>query len=147
MAVATEAPIGGVARQVGGKTRPLLLTNGEIERFENQHDLGIFTLLYQCIENTVQARHARDIVALGLVGAGLSDTDADRFVASEPPHRNFALREVARDLLLATFSDPNKKKDEPEVGSSSVSVQVGSTQSPASDKPSKRRSSQTSGAK
>lgn len=91
---------------VGGVRRPLVLTNAEIERFEVQHaPFGIYDLWDRLFERgpEPQARHVRDLVALGLVGAGMTDRLADDLIASLPPADNLALREVARRLLGVTF--------------------------------------------
>lgn len=92
--------------QVGGKSRPLVLRNAEIERFEIQHaPFGIYDL-WNCLFDRgpePQARHVRDLVALGLVGGGMTDRAADDLIADLPPSENMALRETARRLLGITF--------------------------------------------
>ena len=73
MPITADAPLGGTLEQLGGESRPLILRNGEIERFERQHGLGIFAMLDQLLgKGEPQARHCRDLVALGLVGGGLT---------------------------------------------------------------------------
>lgn len=116
MAISVEPPRGGIVAELGGKSRPLILRNAEIERFEAQHDLGIFAMLdrlFGKIEQP-QARHIRDLVALGLVGGGLADRAADSLVDSMPPCENLMLRRVAHDLLMVAFlpEKPEKKSEE-----------------------------------
>jgi hypothetical protein len=104
MAISSTAP--HVEEQIGGQRRRLLLRNGEIERFEAQHaPLGIFELFDQLFGRgpAPQVRHVRDLVALGLVGGGMTDRAADDLVASLPPSDNLDLRSTAQRLLGVTF--------------------------------------------
>ncbi|TNF19141.1 MAG: hypothetical protein EP318_15410 [Rhodobacteraceae bacterium] len=124
----------GVFRDtVGGQERPLKLRNGEIERFEDQYaPLGLFDLFDQLVGRGPgpQVRCVRDIVALGLVGGGMSDRAADELIADLGPEQNRALRETARRLVGVTFfpvileGDGKKKADgsdaDPENGTATV---------------------------
>jgi hypothetical protein len=112
MAIAAAAPLGGISAEIDGRSRPLLLRNGEIERFEVQHKLGIFAMLDQLVGRGEhpQARHVRDLVALGLVGGGMSDREADALIASLPAHQNLALRTIASDLVMTAFMPPKPQK-------------------------------------
>lgn len=127
MPITANAPAGGTIEQLGGESRPLILRNAEIERFERQHGFGIFAMLDQLLgRGDPQARHCRDLVALGLVGGGLADKSADRLVDDLPPSENHRIRAMAQDLVLAAFTPPDwdkKKADEP-VGSSEVTAQT-----------------------
>ena len=92
--------------QIGGLPRRLLLRNGEIERFEAQYSpFGVFALFDQLFGRGAapQVRHVRDIVALALVGGGMSSKAADDLLASLPPSENLALRATAQRLLGVTF--------------------------------------------
>jgi hypothetical protein len=94
------------AEEIGGKSRRLILRNGEIERFEVQYaPFGIFALWDQLFGRGAapQVRHVRDLVALGLVGGGMGDAQADALVASLPPSENPRLRAIAQRLLGVTF--------------------------------------------
>jgi hypothetical protein len=96
----------GVLREViGGRDLPLLLRNGEIERFEERYEFGVFALWDQLLGrgSPPQVRHVRDLVALGLVGGGMSDREADRFLADLAPGENLSLRAIAQRLLGVTF--------------------------------------------
>ena len=96
----------GHDEMIGGQSRRLLLRNGEIERFEIQYNpFGIFALWEQLFGrgDQPQVRHVRDLIALGLVGGGMKDREADELVASLPPSENLALRGVAQRLLGVTF--------------------------------------------
>lgn len=129
MAITAKAPDGGIVAELGGKSRPLLLRNGEIERFEAQHaPLGIFQFLYQLLGQVDQvtqrreyptATHCRDIVALGLVGGGLTDMEADAVVGGLTPRDLIQVRTVARDLVMAAFAPKEDKKKDGKAGSSS----------------------------
>jgi hypothetical protein len=103
MAIASTAP--HIEEQIGGSRRRLLLRNGEIERFEAQHaPLGIFELYDQLFgRGAPQVRHVRDLIALGLVGGGMTDRAADELVASLPPSENLDLRVIAQRLLGVAF--------------------------------------------
>lgn len=121
MPITAEAPAGGIIEQLGDESRPLILRNGEIERFERQHGLGIFVMLDQLLgKGAPQARHCRDLVALGLVGGGLNDKSADKLVDDLPPSENHHIRSIAQDLVLAAFTpvDWDKKKADDIAGSS-----------------------------
>ncbi|MCA1481692.1 gene transfer agent family protein, partial [Bradyrhizobium sp. NBAIM08] len=90
-----------------------------IERFEEQYSpFGVFGLWDQLMGRgeAPQVRHVRDLVALGLVGGGLPDREADAVVAALPPSENLRLRSIAKALLGVTFlpivlSAGKKKED------------------------------------
>lgn len=115
--LAVEAPVGGISAQLGKKSFPLVLRNGEIERFEEHRNVGVFEVLDQILQNKAKATYCRDLVALGLVGAGMADVRADKVLDDLPPHANLALRGIARDLVFAAFADPEPKKKDVEDGS------------------------------
>jgi len=115
--VSCQAPLGGISAQLGVKSFPLLLRTGEIERFEEHRDIGIFAFFDALLKNTAKVTHCRDVVALGLVGAGMSDAEADRTIDALPPHASMALRAVARELIWAAFAVPEDKKKDVEAGS------------------------------
>lgn len=117
MSITAEAPEGGVIVQLGGSSRPLLLRNGEIERFEKHHDLSIFVMLDMALAKTAKSHHCRDLVALGLVGAGMSDEDADKLVSELAPHQNLAISNAATKVIFAAFLDPDAKKKDDQDGS------------------------------
>lgn len=123
MAIAMEPPFGGIVAELGGQSRPLLLRNAEIERFETQHDLGIFAMLDRLFGQGAnpQARHVRDLVALGLVGAGMNDRAADGLISSLPPSENHRLRQIASDLVLIAFIPEKPEKKSVSAGSSGKS--------------------------
>jgi hypothetical protein len=92
--------------EIGGIRRRLVLRNGEIERFEAQYpDFGIFEFWDQLFGRSKPPRagHCRDLVALGLVGGGMSDRAAEDLIASQGPEQNLFLRGVAQRLLGVTF--------------------------------------------
>jgi hypothetical protein len=104
MAISNTGP--GYDEVIGGSPRRLLLRNGEIERFEIQYaPFGIFALWEQLFGrgDQPQVRHVRDLIALGLVGGGMKDREADELVAMLPPSENLALRQIAQRLLGVTF--------------------------------------------
>lgn len=132
------------AEEIGGKSRRLVLRNGEIERFEVQYaPFGIFALWDQLFGRGAapQVRHVRDLVALGLVGGGMGDAQADALVASLPPSENPRLRAIAQRLLGVTFlpqaledaaGQAEKKPDGsvPEGGADPIQTPAGMTPDP-----------------
>ncbi|WP_193217636.1 GTA-gp10 family protein [Roseobacter sp. TSBP12] len=108
---------GAYEEEIGGESRRLLLRNAEIERFEQQYDFGVFQLFDQLFGrgDAPKVSHVRDIVALALVGGGMTDRAADALIASLPPSDNLSLRLTAQRLLGVTFIpaalvDGDKKK-------------------------------------
>lgn len=112
---------GAYEEELGGIRRRLVLRNGEIERFEGQHDFGIFALWDQLSGRgrAPQARHVRDLVALALVGGGMSDRAADDLIASLPPSENFRLRDIAWRALGVAFIPAVLTEDEKKNGDGS----------------------------
>ncbi|MGZ9812641.1 hypothetical protein ACXN5S_19425 [Pseudoroseicyclus sp. H15] len=103
MAVASSARF---EEEIGGQLRPLLLRNGEIERFEAQYaPLGLYELFdgLRGQGRAPQVRHVRDLLALGLIGGGMSDRLADALIAGLGPEHDLALRGTALRLLYFTL--------------------------------------------
>ena len=119
MAVSATAPLGGIVADLGGRSRPLILRNAEIERFEEHYaPFGFFEFMGQLLgRGHPQARHCRDIVALGLIGGGLSSGEADKIMADIPPADLMKIRLVAHDLVMAAFAPIIDKKKAPSAGS------------------------------
>lgn len=114
------AQSGAHEEQIGGQSRRLVLRNSEIERFEAQH-IGIYQLFDQLFgrEPGLRSGHVRDLIALGLVGGGMTDKAADALIASLPPSENLDLRLMAQRLIGITFipSVLDAKPEKPEAGS------------------------------
>ncbi|WP_226782754.1 GTA-gp10 family protein [Oceaniglobus trochenteri] len=119
MAITAQPPRGGIVAQVGGRSYPMVLRNAEIERFETHHGIGIFEMLDRMIDRSEapQARHVRDLVALGLAGGGMPDRAADDIVSELGPSWNFALRQVAHDLVTVAFLPEKPEKKSAAAGS------------------------------
>lgn len=116
------AQSGAHEEEIGGQSRRLVLRNSEIERFEVQHaPLGIYELFDQLFGRgpAPQVRHVRDLIALGLVGGGMTDKAADALIASLPPSENLNLRLIAQRLIGLTFLPAvlDDKPGKPEAGS------------------------------
>lgn len=115
MAIAGTAGA-AIVERIGGVDRRLILRNGEIERFEAQYaPFGIFDLWARFVGEVPQqpqARHCRDLLALALVGGGMSDRAADDLVASLPPSVNRHIMGLAARVLFAAFTpvEPGEKK-------------------------------------
>ena len=82
MTITAEAPRGGVAEYLGDTSYTFKLRNREIERFEDKHR-GIFDLWEGFFERGKKpnSKEIRDILALGLVGGGMKDHEADEVIA------------------------------------------------------------------
>ncbi|GAB5431088.1 gene transfer agent family protein [Rhodobacteraceae bacterium R_SAG7] len=104
MGIAAKAPRGGLAEQLAGSSRPLILRNAEIERFEDQHR-GIFDVWDGFFGRSTKptSREVRDMVALGLVGGGMADVAADTLLAGLGPDENLFLYQIAQALLGVAF--------------------------------------------
>lgn len=104
MGIAARAPRGGLAEELAGASRPMVLRNGEIERFEDHHR-GIFDIWDGFFGRGAKpsAREVRDLVALGLVGGGLADKAADALVAGLGPEENLRLYKIAQALIGVAF--------------------------------------------
>lgn len=104
MGIAAEAPRGGLAEDLGGESRVMILRNREIERFEDRHR-GVFDLWegFYGRGRKPTSREVRDLVALALVGGGMSDAAADRLVEGFGPAHNPRLYTLAQSALGIAF--------------------------------------------
>jgi hypothetical protein len=104
MTIAARAPRGGLVETLAGRPYPLILRNAEIERFEDAHG-GIFDAWDGFFGRAPKLRYraVRDLVALGLVGGGLSDKDADALVESLGPDAALTLYNIAQALIGVAF--------------------------------------------
>lgn len=117
MGIAAKAPRGGLVEDFANSPRVLILRNGEIERFEDAHR-GIFDLWDGFFGKAARpsAAEVRDLVALALVGGGLSNNDADKLVADLGPDQNHWLFKVAQGVLgVAFMPDLAEVGDDPDV--------------------------------
>jgi len=105
MRLADTPPRGGLIEELGGAPRVLLLTLAQIERFEDL--AGSIYAVYDGLIGrgaTPKLRTLRTLVALALVGGGMSEAEADRVVAAEAqPENALRLRQVALGTLGAAF--------------------------------------------
>ena len=116
MAITAEAPRGGVVDQIDGVTYTLMLRNREIERFEDKHR-GIFELWDGFFDrgSRPSSREVKDIIALALVGGGLTDLKADKIVESGGPESLMKVYQLAQSVVGVAFmpdvfDDPGIKK-------------------------------------
>ena len=114
MAITAEAPRGGVVDQIDGVTYTMILRNREIERFEDKHR-GIFELWNGFYDDGKKpsSREVRDLVALSLVGGGLSDIKADKSVEDAGPEALLKFYQLAQSIVGVAFMPDIF--DEPEV--------------------------------
>lgn len=104
MGIAVTVPRGGLIEDISGARLPMVLRNAEIERFEDHH-----CPIFQAWDGFYgrgpkpSCSQVRDIVALGLVGAGMKDVEADNLISSLGPDWNLNLFKIAQALLGAAF--------------------------------------------
>jgi hypothetical protein len=102
--IAADAPRGGLVETLARAPRVLVLRNAEIERFEDRHN-SIFVLWDGFFDRAPKptTRQVRDLVALGLVGGGMLDKDADSLLADLGPAENQHLYTIAQGLIGVAF--------------------------------------------
>lgn len=124
MGIAAEAPRGGIVEYLGGASYAFRLRNREIERFEDKHR-GIFELFDGLFGQGKKptSREVRDVLALGLVGGGLKDHEADKVLESCEPGDLQRLYAIAQAVVGVAFmpdavaeadKDAEKKSEAPE---------------------------------
>lgn len=69
----------------------------EIEWLENQHDQSIFELVQSIQDRTAKLVLIRSVLVIGLVGAGMAQTDAAKLVAKNADEMPI---EINRDLAF-----------------------------------------------
>lgn len=114
MGIAVEAPRGGLLEKMDGRERVLILRLSEIERFEDAHR-GIFEVWdgFFGKGQTASAKEVQDLVALGLVGGGMSDADADALVCKDGAAGLMKNRSLAQGLLgIAFYPDALSDEDD-----------------------------------
>ena len=104
MAITAVAPRGGIVEDLNGASKVLLLRNREIERFEDAHR-GIFEIWDGFFGRGAKpsSKEVRDLIALGLVGGGCKDADADAIVEQAGPDELFRYYQIAQALLGVAF--------------------------------------------
>lgn len=105
MRLAETPPRGGLIEELGGASRVLLLTLAQIERFEDLEG-SIFAVYDGLIGRGAppKLRTLHTLVALALVGGGLSEAEADGVVQAEAqPEGALRLRQIALGVLGAAF--------------------------------------------
>lgn len=126
MTITAEAPRGGLVEELGGESRVFLLRNREIERFEDKHG-GIFDTWDGFFRGGKKPTSVavRDLLALGLVGGGMKDADADAVLKECGPDDLQRLFAIAQAVLGTAFMPDvgvlasKKKPDEGQAGSTS----------------------------
>ena len=113
MGITAEAPRGGVVDQIDGVTYTFILRNREIERFEDKHR-GIFELWNGFFDDggKPSSREVRDIVALALVGGGLTDIKADKLVEDAGPSGLMQFYQLAQSIVGVAFMPDIFETDE-----------------------------------
>ena len=104
MTITAEAPRGGVAEYLGDTSYTFRLRNREIERFEDKHR-GIFDLWEGFFERGKKptSKEIRDILALGLVGGGMKDHEADEVIAKAGPSDLMRMYQIAQAVIGIAF--------------------------------------------
>ncbi|WP_281250656.1 GTA-gp10 family protein [Loktanella atrilutea] len=127
------APVGGIVGELGGASRPMILTVAEVERFEEQYaPFGVFDVLGRFLDrkSAPQFRHCRDIVILGLIGGGMAEKAAHDLVTGLPLTKSLEVRAAAQGLLLSAFIPPAEESDSPPVTGDAVTDRKADTTSP-----------------
>lgn len=121
MTIVADAPRGGYKDQLKGELHTFLLRNAEIELFEDRHR-GIFELWDGFFGGASKptSRELKDILALGLVGAGMEAAKADRIIKALGPGDLLAVYQIAQAVLGVAFmpdaadeGDDEKKEPAP----------------------------------
>jgi hypothetical protein len=119
MAITAEAPRGGVVETINDASHTFLLRNREIERFEDKHR-GIFDLWDGFFDRGTKptSTELRDLLALGLVGGGMKDAQADAVIAKCTPADLRRLYAIGQAVLGVAFvpdvvDEASKKKTKP----------------------------------
>lgn len=104
MTITAEAPRGGVVEYIGNASYVFLLRNREIERFEDKHR-GIFELWEGFFQGGKKptSREVRDLLALGLVGGGMKDHEADDVITRAGPDDLLRLYQIAQAVIGVAF--------------------------------------------
>ena len=104
MAITAEAPRGGVVEYLGGASYTFVLRNREIERFEDKHR-GIFELWEGFFGEAKKpsSKEVRDLLALGLVGGGMKDHEADGVVSNCNPEDLMRMYAIAQAVVGVAF--------------------------------------------
>jgi hypothetical protein len=119
MAITAEAPRGGIVETIGDATYAFVLRNREIERFEDKHR-GIFELWEGFFDRGQKpsSKEVRDLLALGLVGGGKKDAEADAIIQGAGPDSLLRFYQIAQAVLGVAFmpdvadAEPSKKKSQ-----------------------------------
>tara|TARA_R100000951_G_scaffold73233_1_gene61610 strand:+ start:2896 stop:3273 length:378 start_codon:yes stop_codon:yes gene_type:complete len=104
MAITAEAQRGGIVETIGDATYSFKLRNREIERFEDKYR-GIFDLWDGFFSRGQKptSKEVRDLVALGLVGGGMKDAQADAVINECTPEDLMRLYQIAQAVLGVAF--------------------------------------------
>ncbi len=104
MTIAADAPRGGLRDSLAGEVHTFLLRNAEIERFEDKHR-GVFSLWDSFFGrgDPVTSAEVRDLLALGLIGAGMKPDKADRTITELKPEHLLEGYQIAQALLGVAF--------------------------------------------
>ena len=104
MTITAEAPRGGVVEYINGTSYVFVLRNREIERFEDKHR-GIFDFWEGVFGRGKKpsSKEVRDLVALGLVGGGLKDHEADNVLQQSGPDQLMHLFQLAQAIVGVAF--------------------------------------------
>ena len=104
---------GGVAAEIGGTRVTLRLTLGEIERYEDKHERGIYGLFQSCLDDARPPRYSevRDLISLAVVGGGKTPEEAAELMRREGPERMLRHRTLAQELMIATLVPAQEDRD------------------------------------
>ena len=112
MSITAEAQRGGIVETIGDASYSFRLRNREIERFEDKHR-GNFDLWDGLFGHGTKptSTEVRDIIALGLVGGGIKDADADKAVSKCGPDDLMRLFQIAQAVVGVAFMPDSMDED------------------------------------
>lgn len=104
MTITAEAPRGGVVEYINDTSYVFKLRNREIERFEDKHR-GIFELWEGFFDRGKKptSKEVKDILALGLVGGGMKDYEADEVIAKSTPADLMRFYQISQAVVGIAF--------------------------------------------
>ena len=108
------APAGTCRAELGGSERPLKITLGEIERFEDAVPGGFYDFFARLMDSDggrPRLREIRLLLHLALVGGGLSESEATEVMRREGPDRMLHHVGVARDVMVVTLIPNPEDRD------------------------------------
>ena len=113
--IGDKAPLGGILETIGGAQHPMRLLIGGIERLEERHRsvYDVWDGFFNGGRKPTSVE-VRDIICMGLVGAGMKEGEADAVIAKIGADEMLKAYEIAQGVLgvafLPSVAETGKKK-------------------------------------